>query len=326
MAAWEPWVAAAFAPVAVWVLWRAQTASVNLLRRAMLRLLRHQAWLYNVVSWFGTFIHELSHASVLLLSGHGIKQFRAGVDQGHVTPRRMRKGPVGFLFFLVAAIAPLWIPPTLILAGMVWLVEGDLVPWQVPAEGLGAAASAWRDLFLEFPARLGAALASLDVTRWGHAVVLALIVLGIPGSRPSHVKGSRFHGEKDEGDIAVLRRRIRQNPWPLLLFLLVLYGLHFLLVPLWPRFYWYPFEAVWAVSLTGLVLALGSSLFWYLVAANGATRIVLAWLPLAALVVVQVVGRAAGWSLPQTNLASLLAFAALAVALRFVAPRKGIPF
>ena len=58
--AWEPWAAAAFAPVAIWVLWRLQTLSVEVLRVALLQLESVQKWLYKVVSWFGVLIHELS--------------------------------------------------------------------------------------------------------------------------------------------------------------------------------------------------------------------------------------------------------------------------
>ena len=32
----------------------------------------------------------VSNTAVLLLSGHGIRQFRAGAESGHVTPARMR--------------------------------------------------------------------------------------------------------------------------------------------------------------------------------------------------------------------------------------------
>ena len=59
MPAWEPFAAAAVGPAAVWVLWRLQTVSVDLLRTRMLVLTRHwdQALLYAIVSWFGTFLH-----------------------------------------------------------------------------------------------------------------------------------------------------------------------------------------------------------------------------------------------------------------------------
>src|SRR5688500_9253979 len=94
MPAWEPFAAAAVGPAAVWVLWRLQTVSVDVLRTRLLVLTRHwdQAWLYAIVSWFGTFLHEVSHATVLVLSGHGIKEFRAGVEEGHVLPARAQIG------------------------------------------------------------------------------------------------------------------------------------------------------------------------------------------------------------------------------------------
>src|SRR5207244_4244981 len=145
--AWEPFAAAAFAPAAVWLLWRAQALSVELLRWRLVALARWRGarGLYAVVSWFGTFLHEVSHASVLLLSGHGSD------------------------------------------------------------------------------------LASLDLARWPHLGVFLLVLLAMPASRPSHVKGSRFHGSKSEGDIPVLRQRIRQQPLLFVAFLALLYGAHFLI-------------------------------------------------------------------------------------------------
>src|SRR5688572_18622850 len=137
MPAWEPFAAAAVGPAVVWVLWRLQTVSVDVLRTRMLALTRHwdQAWIYAVVSWFGTFLHEVSHATVLLLSGHGVKQFRAGVEEGHVLPGRMRGG-VGMLFFLAAALAPLYIPPLLALLAL-GLVLGVLPdPFTVGGDGV----------------------------------------------------------------------------------------------------------------------------------------------------------------------------------------------
>ena len=91
---WQPFVAAAIPLALVWLLWRTQTLSVEALRVSLLRLDRHadQRWLYAIVSWFGTLLHEVSHATVLLLSGHGVKEFRAGVETGHVLPARMRGG------------------------------------------------------------------------------------------------------------------------------------------------------------------------------------------------------------------------------------------
>jgi hypothetical protein len=325
---WQPWAAAAFAPAAVWVLWRFQILGVELLRTRLVLLVRNpgQRWLYAIVSWFGTLLHEISHASVLLLSGHGIRSFKAGVEQGHVVPSRMRGG-AGLLFFLVAALAPLFIPPALALAGLVWLVDRSLLPDAVAGPGLHPAALVLREVFVTFPERLALALARLDLARPLHLATLLLVLVGIPGSRPSHVKGSRFHGKDDEGDIPALRRRIRSNPLPFLAFLLVLYGAYFALVPRWPRWYWLPFEAVWAVALTGILLALFGAVWWSLAALGGRT-----WFPLslagpAAFALVQVGARTGPWagsdpSIPAINLVALGAWAAVAVACALALPRR----
>jgi hypothetical protein len=326
MADWEPYAAAAFAPVAVWVLWRFQVLSVEALRHQMVKMTRHfdQKWIYHIVSWFGTLLHEISHASVLLLSGHGIRDFSVRSEQGHVTPQRMRKGPVSFLFFLVAALAPLFIPPALVLVGLLWLNDWTLVPWTVAESGLEEAWNVVRDLGVEFPKRLGLAIANLDLAKPWHLAVFLVILLGTPGSRPSHVKGSRFHGTNDEGDVAVLRSRVRQNPIPFLLFIGLLYGAYFVLGRWAPEAYWHGFEAVWAVALTGIVLALFGFLWWSLAVLDARTLPVLAWIGFAMFVTVQIVGRALPvldadpWRL---NAASVAAWFAVSLLLGLVLPR-----
>src|SRR5688500_11532759 len=323
MPAWEPFAAAAVGPAAVWVLWRLQTVSVDVLRTRLLVLTRHwdQAWLYAIVSWFGTFLHEVSHATVLLLSGHGLKEFRAGVEEGHVLPGRMRGG-AGVLFFLAAALAPLYIPPLLaLLAG--YLVLGVApIPFQVGGEGLRGVWQAVRPVLVELPQELALAIAGLDLADWRHAVVLAVVLLGAPGSRPSHVK-SRFHSKGDGGDVATLRRHIRHHPLPFILFLAVVFGAYFAAQWL-PEAYWYPLEAVWAVAVAGIVLALFGALFWGLVGLDGRASSLVAWLGPTTFVLVQVAGRAMAWPVTvlQVNGIAVLAWAAVALSLALVLPRR----
>ncbi len=313
-----------FAPVVVWVLWRGQTVSVELLRTRLLVLTRHkdQAWVYAIVSWFGTFLHEVSHALVLLLSGHGIKQFRAGVEKGHVTPATMRKGPVSFLFFLVAALAPLFLPPLLVLVLLAVFLDPGLFTFAHGGPGLQVAWDLLVSFGMDFPLRLVRDLGDLDLARPAHLGVLAAVLLGIPGARPSHVK-SRWHGP--EGDIAVLRARIRENPLPFVAFLLILYLASFLTL-VWPEAYWVPLQAVWAMAIAGIVLALFGSLWWSLAGLDGRVTPWLAWLGPASFVAVQVAARVvalpAGTTFLQVNLASLAAWLLVALVLGAVARRS----
>jgi len=311
MASWEPFAVAAVAPIVVWVLWRLQTVGVDLLRRALLLLAGrwHLSWLYAIVSWFGTFLHEVSHATVLLLSGHGVKEFRAGVEEGHVRPGRM-KGGAGMLFFLAAALAPLYIPPLLALLAM-WLVLHALpLRFAVAGAGFGGVWDAVRPVLVELPQRLGLLIAKLDLADWRQAIVLAVVLLGAPGSRPSHLK-SRFHSQGDGGDVAALRRHIRHHPLPFLLFIGVVYGGYF--AARWlPQAYWFPLEAVWAVAVTGLVLALVGAAVWTLVGWGS-------WIGLAAAVAVEVGGRFLhGMSVLQLNAVALAVWAGVAVAWRLL--------
>jgi hypothetical protein len=323
MAAWEPFAAAAVAPVVVWVLWRLQTVSVDVLRTRLLVLTRHwdQAWMYAIVSWFGTFLHEVSHATVLVLSGHGLKEFRAGVEEGHVLPSRMRGG-VGMLFFLAAALAPLYIPPLLALLAIYLVLGVAPIPFSVGGDGVQGVWDAIRPVLLDLPADLAVAIAGLDLADWRHALVLAIVLLGAPGSRPSHVK-SRFHSKGDGGDVAALRRHIRHHPLVFVAFLAVVYGAYFLAQWL-PEAYWYPLEAVWAVAVAGIVLALFGALFWGLVGLDGRASAIVAWLGPASFVLVQVLGRAMAWpvSTMQLNGIAVLTWAVVALVLAAVLPRR----
>ena len=323
MAAWEPFAAAAVAPAVVWVLWRLQTVSVDALRRSLLVLTRHwdQAWMYAIVSWFGTFLHEVSHASVLLLSGHGLKEFRAGVEEGHVLPSRMRGG-AGMLFFLAAALAPLYIPPLLALLAIYLVLGVAPIPFTVGGEGVEGVWDAVRPVLVGLPEDLVMAIAGLDLADWRHAVVLAVVLLGAPGSRPSHVK-SRFHSKGDGGDVAALRRHIRHHPLVFIAFLAAVFGAYF--AARWlPEAYWFPLEAVWAVAVAGIVLALFGALFWGLVGLGGRSFAVVSWLGPAGFAAVQVAGRAMAWpvTVMQLNGIAVLAWAVVALALALVLPRR----
>jgi hypothetical protein len=181
--------------------------------------------------------------------------------------------------------------------------------------------------FVRFPIALARAIAGLDLARWAHLAVFVLLLLAMPASRPSHVKGSRFHGTQDEGDVPVLRRRIREQPLIFILFLALLYGAYFLMLVIPSRFYWYPIEAVWAVALTGIVLSLLGAVWWTLTGLAGQTKALLAWLGPAAFVATQVLFRLPGppagpEALMLVNGVSLAAWLVVAGTAALLVPRR----
>jgi len=110
-------------------------------------------------------------------------------------------------------------------------------------------------------------------------------------------------------------------------FIALLYVAHIVVVPRWPEWYWVPFEAVWAVALTGIVLAVFGAFWWSLVALAGRTAFVVAWIGPAAFALVQVGARVGpfadeGLEPMGVNLISLAAWAAAAIVLALLLPRR----
>lgn len=313
------------APLTIWILWRIQAIAVDwVLRRALLRLLRHHGLSYSIVSWFGTLIHELSHATILLLTGHGIKGMRVRSESGVVSPRHERRGTIGFLSFLAAALAPIYLPPLLILMLAWWLLDRGLITTLNVAD-LGAAKDAGLLLVQEYPMQLLRALGGVDVTTWQGALMAFLLLVALPSARPSFVKGSKYHGEDDQGDIAVVRRRLRRRPWPLVGFFAVLYGLIFL-TPWIGVGYWSAVALLWKTALTGILIALLGAIIWRTYAAAGGIIRPLGWIALLVPIALQVLARVIDWkfTLAQSNGMSLFLWVMVTLTLRVLAPRKTV--
>ncbi len=325
MAAFETnWLLAAAVPLlATWILWRIQALAVDrVLREGMFKLLRWQRRTYNIVSWFGVLIHELSHAALLLIGGHGIREFNVKTDSGHVKPRHRRNGPYGRITFVLAALAPLFVAPAAILLVAVLLLDPSLLrpaTATTAAPGLDGAWQAILDLATTFPLALGRLLLGLDLATGAGATIALLAVLAIPAARPSHVKSEG----RSEGDIAVLRATIREAPLLWLLVVGILYGTYFLLVPRFPEAYWTAFRVLWATTLTATLLAIIGGIAWWAVSWTGRVQPLVAWIPLASAVAVQWAGRAyTQWPILALNLASLAAFLGLAALLLATAKRR----
>lgn len=321
---WQTFLAVGLLPpLAVWLLWRAQRLCVEVLRFAMVKLVRRAKWLYTTASWIGTLLHEVSHALVLLATGLGIRDFSVRAEQGHVTPRRQPRTAFGAVALMVAALAPMWFVPAILLAAAILLLDPDLLAWGTPAFGVEAM-DAMTDSILGFPVAFAQAVAGIDLVDWRHALFVFLVLVGAPGTRPSFIKGEGLLG--GQGDLGVVRGQIKRRPW--LFFLvpaLVLVG-YYVLIPIYPAAYWWPFQALWATALTGIVTALLAALVWGTVARNTRIALWIGWVPPALLIGVQVAGRqlpdlAAG-DLAWVNGVSLAAWVASAWALSLAVPRR----
>ncbi|MGB1697028.1 MAG: hypothetical protein ACPHK8_01355 [Thermoplasmatota archaeon] len=319
------WLPALLVPVVIWVVWRLQAWSVQGLRGSMVRLTRGNRGLYHTISWFGTLLHEISHALVLLLSGHGIRGFNVRSTTGHVLPARLRRDPLSTLAFGLAALAPQFFVPFLVILG------ASLVGSQATGEAWGlsmawSAGPGWSG-FLDaleglarFPLVPAKGLLRMDLATWQGILFLAIVLLGAPGTRPSHVKEK---GQSD-GDIAVLRARIKSQPVPFLALLVVVVLAHPILMWLAPAAYWLPITWVWILGVTGIFIALFGSLVWATVYRNSRIQWPLAWIPLAVGVGLQVVLRWQDTDAWIVNPVSFGAWIALAWTLAAVAQKRDV--
>ncbi len=307
--------AALVVPVGIWVLWRIQALSVELLRRGMGRMFRFAETTYNIVSTFGVLLHELSHAVVLLLTGHGVREFHVRPDEGHVMPRRRFRNGLGDVAFVAAAFAPMFVVPLVVLVALHLLLGHPWPGGGAPAAGWDATIDAARDGLLATAQDLTVAVASLNLTQWQHASVLGLMLLAAPGLRPSHVKEEG----QDVGDIAVIRSIIRRRPLPFLLLAALVLAAFF--VP-WGAAYWLPARLVAAVGVVGILTALLGAVVWTTVAFATRTRPVVAWIPMAAGIGVQWLGRAADWPMATINGVGLAVWVVLTVASWRALPRR----
>lgn len=304
-------------PVVLWVLWRLQAFAVETLRRGMAQMVLEAPRFHRVISWFGTFLHETSHAVVLLITGHGIKEFHVASDQGHVLPRRRFRSMLGDAAFIAAALAPMFLVPALVLvvlvlAGPSWVQSSGGAGWD-------AALAVLNDGLLGGLRQTWDGLRSLDLATVAGVAVATAMLLAAPGMRPSHVKGEGWRAA-DEGDIAVVRSIVRRRPLLLAVAGVVL-AAAYALVLVKPAWYWIPVQWVWAVGVAGILVALLGAWVWTLVALGTRTKPVVAWIPVALFVAVQILMRP-DWAPAWINQVSMIAWTVSAVALRFAVPRR----
>lgn len=311
-------LAAFMFPVTLWVLWRLQALAVEGLRWSMAPMVRFAGGLHNAVSFFGVLLHELSHAAVLAVTGHGVKKFHVRPDHGHVLPRRRFHNGFGDLAFMAAAFAPMFVVPAAALAAFVFLLD---VPFPYTAAGNGweATTAAAQAFLIDSTVAWSKALASVDLYDPRQAALVLVLLLAAPGMRPSLISGKGIGGK--QGDIAIIRTIIRHRPLPFLLLLAVVIGLHFL-VPFAPAAYWAPVQVLWSVAVVGILTSLLGAVVWGLVAVGSRIVRVLAWVPPVLFVAAQVLGHNGDMSIAAVNGLSLLIWAVTALGLRASAPRR----
>lgn len=200
--------------------WRFQEFLVNLLRWPLASIAGQSNAFEAFLTFFGTLLHEVSHASILLVTGQGIMEFHVRPYHGHVLPRRAFGNWYGHLVLAAAAVAPLWLIPFLTIAvstgllGVNWLNAPVFSPdaqMEFYRASIAVSLSAMQDTLVQ-AARYPFLLTVMIVT----------LIVASPGLRPS--KFIDDDGQKS-GDIWVLRRTVRRHPIPFILVICALLAL-----------------------------------------------------------------------------------------------------
>jgi hypothetical protein len=167
--------------------------------------------MFKVLNWWGTFIHELSHALMVLLSLNKIKEFKVGSSGGHVTWLSTKKqGYIAWLSAQITSLAPFFIPPLLIGIPLVYTEIIDLKGITVNfgfADPINMISMLCIELIPQLVLKIGKMLAGLNLFCFWDVLLLVILIFSFSGAKPSSIKDSGM-----EGDIQSFLRQCKEHP------------------------------------------------------------------------------------------------------------------
>ena len=171
----------------------------------------HHPRLYKVLNWWGTFMHELSHALIVLISLNKIKEFKVGSGGGHVTwSSTKRQGYIAWLSAQIVSLAPFFIPPLLIGIPLVYTEIIDLRGITVKSgfsDPINMISMLCLELIPQLALRIGKMLAGLNLFCIWDVLLLVILMFSFSGAKPSSIKDGNT-----EGDIQSFLRRCKEHP------------------------------------------------------------------------------------------------------------------
>ena len=189
----------------------AQSLFVNRAQFHIAKVYYHHPRMFKALNWWGTFIHELSHALMVLVSLNKIKEFKVGSGGGHVTwSSTKRQGYVAWLSAQIVSLAPFFIPPLLIGIPLVYTEIIDLKGITVNfgfADPINMVLMLCLELIPELLLKIGKMLAGLNLLCFWDVLLLVILMFSFSGARPSSIKDSHM-----EGDIQSFLRQCKEHP------------------------------------------------------------------------------------------------------------------
>lgn len=188
----------------------AQSLVVNRAQFHIAKVYYSHPRLYKALNWWGTFVHELSHALMVLVSLNKIKEFKVGSGGGHVTWSSTKKqGYIAWLSAQIISLSPFFIPPLLIGIPLVYTEIIDLKGITVNfgfADPINMISMLCLELIPQLVLKIGKMLAGLNLFCFWDVLLLVMLMFSFSGAKPSSIKDSGT-----EGDIQSFLRQCKEH-------------------------------------------------------------------------------------------------------------------
>ena len=188
----------------------AQSLFVNRAQFHIAKIYYHHPRMFKALNWWGTFMHELSHALMVLVSLNKIKEFKVGSGGGHVAwSSTKRQGYVAWLSAQIVSLAPFFIPPLLIGVPLVYTEIIDFKGITVNfgfSNPINMISMLCLELIPQLALKIGKMLTGLNLFCFWDVLLLVILMFSFSGAKPSSIKDGRM-----EGDIQSFLRQCKEH-------------------------------------------------------------------------------------------------------------------
>lgn len=145
--------------------------------------------LFRVMSWWGVFIHELSHAITALLTMNKIKEFKVSSSGGHVVHYSRTSGFFQWLAGQLISAAPAFVPPIIVTLLLKYLgyIDFQAIVFDTQFEPITILSNLYLGLIPHIVKTIGVLLVSLDYSKPENAVLLLILTFSFSSAKPSSI-------------------------------------------------------------------------------------------------------------------------------------------